>query len=80
MGAKRYELSAAQWVRVFEALTADRDNKYLMLDSMIVRAHQQAARGKEGQGSGAGAFPGWTDGQDAHARRRAGPAVALHHR
>jgi hypothetical protein len=31
---------------VFDALTADRDNHYLMLDSTIVRAHQQAANGK----------------------------------
>ena len=36
------------WERVFQALTADRDNQYLMLDSTIVRAHQQAASGKEG--------------------------------
>ncbi|WP_407073332.1 IS5 family transposase [Sphingomonas sp. LaA6.9] len=39
---------AGVWERVFEALTADRDNKYLMLDSTIVRAHQQAASGKRG--------------------------------
>lgn len=37
------------WERVFEALTADRDNQYLMLDSTIVRAHQQAASGKGGK-------------------------------
>ncbi|RJX68234.1 IS5 family transposase [Tsuneonella suprasediminis] len=37
---------AGVWKQVFEALTADRDNKYLMLDSTIVRAHQQAASGK----------------------------------
>ena len=37
---------AGVWERLFEALTADRDNKYLMLDSTIVRAHQQAASGK----------------------------------
>jgi putative transposase len=30
---------------VFAALTADRDNQYLMIDSTIVRAHQQAANG-----------------------------------
>jgi putative transposase len=36
------------WERVFEALTADRDNQYLMIDSTIVRAHQQAATGKGG--------------------------------
>lgn len=34
---------------VFETLTADRDNRYLMIDSTIVRAHQQAATGKGGQ-------------------------------
>jgi transposase len=44
---------AGVWERVFETLTADRDNKHLMLDSTIVRAHQQAASGKGGQGSGA---------------------------
>ena len=39
---------AGVWERVFDALTADRDNQYLMLDSTIVRAHQQAANGKGG--------------------------------
>ncbi len=42
--------------RVFEALTAERDNRYLMIDSTIVRAHQQSATGKGGRGSSAGAF------------------------
>lgn len=41
---------AGVWDRVFAALTADRDNQYLMLDSTIVRAHQQAATGKGGPG------------------------------
>lgn len=31
---------------VFETLAADHDNQYLMIDSTIVRAHQQAASGK----------------------------------
>jgi len=31
------------WERVFEALAADRDNEYAMLDSTIVRAHQHSA-------------------------------------
>jgi hypothetical protein len=35
---------------MFDALTADRDNQCLMLDSTIVRAHQQAATGKRGPG------------------------------
>ncbi len=36
------------WERVFETLTTDRDNQYLMIDSTIVRARQQAANGKGG--------------------------------
>ena len=72
---------AGVWERIFEALTADRDNKYLMLDSTIVRAHQQAASGKGGKGSGAGAFPRWTDDQGPYARRCARAAFAVsHHR
>ena len=39
---------AGVWERVFEALTADRDNQYLMIDSTIVRAHQHAAGAKKG--------------------------------
>jgi transposase len=39
---------AGVWERIFEALTSDPDNQYLMLDSTIVRAHQQAASGKGG--------------------------------
>ena len=36
------------WERVFEVLTADRKNEWLMLDTTLVRAHQQAATGKGG--------------------------------
>jgi transposase len=36
------------WDRMFEILTKDRDNEYLMIDTTIVRAHQQAATGKGG--------------------------------
>jgi transposase len=39
---------AGVWERVFEALIRDRDNQYLMLDTTLVRAHQQAATGKGG--------------------------------
>ncbi len=39
---------AGVWERVFDTLAANRDNKYLMLDSTIIRAHQQAATGKGG--------------------------------
>lgn len=36
------------WDRVFAALVKDRDNEYLMIDTMIVRAHQHAAGAKKG--------------------------------
>ena len=39
---------AGVWQAVFAALTTDPDNDYLMLDSTLVRAHQQAATGKGG--------------------------------
>jgi transposase len=38
------------WERVFAELTKDRRNEYLMLDTSLVRAPQQAATGKEGKG------------------------------
>ena len=37
------------WERVFAALIRDRKNEYLMLDTTLVRAHQQAATGKGGR-------------------------------
>ena len=40
---------AGVWERVFEALIKDRDNDYIMLDSSLVKAHQQAATGKGGE-------------------------------
>lgn len=47
---KRFTRWAASgvWERIFEVLSADPDNEYLMLDSSLVRAHQQAATGKGG--------------------------------
>jgi transposase len=39
---------AGVWERVFGALLDDRQNQYLMLDTTLVRAHQQAATGKGG--------------------------------
>ena len=39
---------AGVWERLFAILTKDRDNQYLMLDTTLVRAHQQAATGKGG--------------------------------
>jgi transposase len=42
------------WEKVFASLIKDRDNQYLMLDSTLVRAHQQAATGKGGQNQALG--------------------------
>jgi transposase len=39
---------AGVWEEVFEDLTKDSDNDYLMIDTTIVRAHQQAVCGKGG--------------------------------
>ena len=41
-------LQASGVDRVFGLLIKDRDNQYLMLDTTLVRAHQQAATGKGG--------------------------------
>jgi transposase len=40
---------AGVWEKVFAELIRDRDNKYLMLDTTLVRVHQQAAAGKGGR-------------------------------
>ena len=37
---------AGVWDRVFADRIKDRDNHYLMIDSTLVRAHQQAATAK----------------------------------
>lgn len=39
---------AGVWEKVFQILLADAKNDYLMIDSTIVRAHQQATTGKGG--------------------------------
>ena len=36
------------WKRIFQVLLADTENTYIMIDSTIVRAHQQAVCGKGG--------------------------------
>lgn len=59
--------NAGVWERVFDLLIKERDNQYLMLDATLVRAHQQAATGKGGSGSGA--LPRRIDHQDQHAGR-----------
>lgn len=46
---KRFSRWAASgvWEKVFHELLRDRKNQYLMIDSTIVRAHQQAATGRK---------------------------------
>ena len=39
---------AGIWERIFQVLLDDPDNRYVMIDSTIVRAHQQAICGKGG--------------------------------
>ena len=39
---------AGVWEKVFAELIRDRDSRYLMLDTTLVRVHQQAAGGKGG--------------------------------
>ncbi len=70
---------AGVWNRLFADLVADGKNPYLMLDSTIVRAHQQAATGrKKGlRRQGSGAFPRWTEHQDPPAGQRPGRAHRL---
>ena len=36
------------WEEIFKVLTSDQRNEYLMIDTTIVRAHQQAVSGKGG--------------------------------
>ena len=38
--------AAGVWERLFAELIEDPDNRYLMLDSTLVRAHQQATTGR----------------------------------
>ncbi len=54
---------AGVWERIFQVLLADSNNTYIMIDSTIVRAHQQAACGKGGPRPGVGAFPRRTEHQ-----------------
>jgi transposase len=69
---------AGVWERVFATLAADRDNQYLMLDSTIVRAHQQAATGKGGRRTRRWGVPRGIDHQNPHARRQSWPSGEDH--
>ena len=49
--------AAGVWGRVFAVLIKDRGDKYLLIDSTIVRAHQQAVTGKGGAAAGLWGVP-----------------------
>ena len=69
---KRFTRWAATgvWDRVFADLLKDRENRYVMIDSSVVRAHQQAATArKKGSGDRSGAESRRSDDQDPPARR-----------
>lgn len=57
---------AGVWEKVFASLVRDPDNRYLMLDSTLVRVHQRAEKG--GPKSGSGAFPRRIDHQNPYPR------------
>ena len=59
---------AGVWEEIFEVLTKDSNNDYLMIDTTIVRAHQQVVSGTGGQERGSGAFSRRFEHQDPHAR------------
>ena len=46
------------WERIFLVLLEDPGNRYVIIDSTIVRAHQQAANGKGGAGTRLWGAPG----------------------
>ena len=46
------------WEKIFQVLLDDPDNRYVMIDSTIVRAHQQAVYGKGGAKMRLWAAPG----------------------
>ncbi len=50
--------------KIFNHLIKDYDNEYLMIDSTIVKAHQQAATYKKR--SGFGAFQRWFNYKDPY--------------
>src|SRR3954452_193962 len=67
------------WDRIFRMLTQDKSNQYLMIDSTIVRAHQQAATGRKkgGPGPSFGAFPRRADDENPPALPWLGTASRL---
>jgi transposase len=50
---KRFSRWASKgvWEKIFARLIRDPDNDYVMIDSTLVKAHQQAAAGKKGRRS-----------------------------
>jgi len=55
------------WQRMFQALSADADNEYAMLDATIVRAHQHSAGAKQSSAA-----------QEAIGRSKGGLSTKIH--
>jgi hypothetical protein len=66
------------WGRIFAALSDDPDFEYAIIDSTIVRAHQNAADAKGGLKSGDRPLTWRPDQQDILGCSRLGAAGALH--
>ena len=66
------------WEKIFRVLLDDPDNSYVMIDSNIVPAHQQAACGKGGAKVRLGPLLRRTEHQDSPGVRRKGPAGSFH--
>lgn len=64
--------------RIFRELVRNRKNQYLMINSTLVRADQQAATGHRKGANKASARTRVSDDEDLRVGRRAGP-VAGHH-
>jgi len=77
---KRFTRWAASgvWDRVLADLLKDHKNRYVMIDSSVVRAHQQAASArKKGSGDRSGAESRRSDDQNSPTCQRDGAAARL---
>ena len=81
---KRFTRWAGSGVRqrIFQGLLDDPDNRCVMIDSTIVRAHLLSlSKGvglwQRGPKRCSGQLPRWTEHQDTHGVRRPGPADAI---
>lgn len=65
---------AGVWDRLMDAIVAAHDGEVQMIDTSIVRVHQQGATAKRGSRSMSGSFPRRAHHQNPRARRQEGAA------